>query len=159
MSEIVTTKFTGWDELQKKLEALPEDLAKKTMRTALGAGGDVMRDGMVAAAPEDTGFLKEHFNVKISVKDGGLVGKCFVGPAGKIDYPNGDGGYRDKVNRKGKTYQIGRISVASVARFLEFGTSKMGKKPFMTQAFETKKGTALDAMIEKLKAWLILVSK
>lgn len=159
MSEIVTTKFTGWDELQKRLEALPDDLAKKGMRSALIAGANVMRDGMVETAPEDTGFLAEHFNIKTSVKNAGKSGSAFIGPAGKIDYPDKDGGYRDKVNRKGKTFHIGRISVASVARFLEFGTSRMGKKPFMTQAFETKKSSALDAMIDRLRAWLDKVGK
>ncbi|HET6145185.1 MAG TPA: HK97-gp10 family putative phage morphogenesis protein [Candidatus Acidoferrales bacterium] len=45
----------------------------------------------------------------------------------------------------------GRISVASVARFLEFGTSKMSKRPFMTQAFQAKKQEALDIIIRDIK--------
>jgi hypothetical protein len=38
-----------------------------------------------------------------------------------------------------------------VAHFLEFGTSKMAKKPFLTQGWETLKQSALDAIIQKLK--------
>jgi HK97 gp10 family phage protein len=102
--------------------------------------------------------LSEHFNIKTSVINDGLTGQAFVGPAGKIDYPD-KGGYREKVNSKGKKFSIGRISVASVARFLEFGTSKMSKRPFMTQAFETKKGAAIDAVIDKLRDWITRVGK
>jgi len=39
----------------------------------------------------------------------------------------------------------------TIARFLEFGTSKMGAKPFMTPAFESEKQHALEKIIEVLK--------
>ncbi len=38
-----------------------------------------------------------------------------------------------------------------VAEFFEWGTSKMSKKPFLTQGFETSKAAAVDAVAEKLK--------
>jgi HK97 gp10 family phage protein len=163
MSDLVTVKISGLDELQKRLEEIPEDLRKKGMRTALSAGADIIRDGMVELAPKDTGFLAEHFNIKTSVKNGGMTGQAFIGPAGKIDYMEmGSVHARTPTGRwkkrKGQFVMeagmVARISVEAVARFLEFGTSKMAKRPFMTQTFETKKGNALDAMIGKLRDWL-----
>ena len=49
---------------------------------------------------------------------------------------------------------LGRIAVASVARFLEFGTSKMGSHPFMTQAAESGKMQAVDSIAQSLKSTL-----
>lgn len=151
MSGEVTVKISGLDELQKKLEAIPRNLAKEGLKAALHAGGDVIQEGFVANAPHDTGFLSEHFNQKVKLLSNELAGKVYIGPAGKIDYPDTKGGYREKINRKGKKYKVGRISVASVCRFLEFGTSKMAKRPFMTQTFEERKGSALDAIVAKLR--------
>jgi len=44
-----------------------------------------------------------------------------------------------------------RVSAVMVARWLEFGTSKMSKRPFMTQAFESYHDDALNAIVETLK--------
>lgn len=151
MSDEVTVKISGLDELQKKMESLPRDFARKGLRQALRAGGDVMEEGFAQEAPEHTGFLREHFNQKTRLKSDDLAGTVFIGPAGKVDYPDRLGGYTEKVNRKGKAYKVGRVSVASVARFLEFGTSKMAKNPFMSRAFASRGQAALDAIVKKLK--------
>jgi HK97 gp10 family phage protein len=55
-----------------------------------------------------------------------------------------------KTNSKGRKRSAGRVAVASVARWLEFGTSKIAAKPFMTPAWEAHKEIVRDAMIEKL---------
>lgn len=154
MSDAVTVEIKGLDVLQKQLEGLAENVAKKGIKGALGAGGAVIRDGMVELAPEDTGFLKEHFGMRIKMMSEDLAGSVFIGPEGKVDYPRrGATGVGPQlpgtVTKKGRT-----VSVASVARYLELGTSKTGKHPFMTQAFESKKGNALDAIIGALKAFI-----
>ena len=152
MSDIFEFKMTGMDTLQKKLEALGKPTAKKIVRKALRAGGEVVQDAIVQNAPEDTGFMKEHFGMRTKLKSNELAGSCFVGPEGKVDYPDKDGTFRRRIERAGKkAIEVGRISVVSVVRFFEFGTSKMSKKPFMTQAFESKSSDALDAITEKLK--------
>jgi len=46
--------------------------------------------------------------------------------------------------------QAGRISVAAVARFLEFGTSKMAARPFITQAFESTKEACMQIIREEI---------
>jgi hypothetical protein len=60
---------------------------------------------------------------------------------------SGEGKPKPKRARRGK----GRISVVSVARYLEFGTTKMGKKPFMVAGFKAAQGKATDILIRGIK--------
>ncbi len=149
----VTVEIKGLDALQKKMEELPRDVAKKGIRQSLRAGGKIISAAMAAMAPSDTGFLAKHFGIRTKMYSGELAGSVFVGPEGRIDYPESSG-YREKVTSSGKKYKVGRIGVAAVARYLEFGTSKMAKHPFMTQAFEVHKENALNAIIKKLRDYL-----
>lgn len=150
MSEPFTFKMHGLDELQKTLEEIPRKVAKAGLRKSLKAGGKEILEGMVEEAPEESGFLKKHFGMRTKILREDIAGKIFIGPEGKIDYPKSGGGYITKMI-KNKAKQIGRIAVAKVARFLEFGTTKMKKNPFMTRAFEKKKGAALEAIIKTLR--------
>jgi HK97 gp10 family phage protein len=149
----VTVEVKGLAELQQALEQLPTKFANRGVRAALNAGGNIIRNGMAALAPKDTGFLEEHFNVKLKLLRGGLLGgSAFIGPNGKIDYPAYvSGAYNIVRNAKNKAIKVGRVAVATVARYLEFGTAKMAKKPFMTQAFETRKEAALAAITNTLR--------
>ena len=151
--EFVTFKVNGLKELEDKLEELDEKLQKKTLRAAIKAGCDVFYKAILALAPRATGFLAHHFGTKIHLYRGELAASGFVGPQGKIDYPNDAAGhYQIKRSKKGKPRKAGRVAVATVARFLEFGTSKMKTKhPFMTQAFESSKSKALDAVADTLR--------
>jgi HK97 gp10 family phage protein len=137
MTEFVTVEVKGLRELQDKLEALPTKLARRGIRQALRAGADVIRSAMVANAPKDSGFLEEHIDVKTRLKSDLLAGSAFIGPNGKQVYPR---------NPKWPAR-----TAALIAKWLEFGTSRMSKKPFMTQAFETRKEDALEAITEKLR--------
>lgn len=144
------TKIEGLDELQRKLEQLPDKVAKKSLRSALTAGARIILSAFVAFAPRATGFLAAHFDLHLSIRGSDLAGSAYVGPQGKMDYPNASGGYKERVNSAGRKSKLGRIAVASVARFLEFGTSKFGAKPFMTPAWESHKEVARDAIISNL---------
>lgn len=149
--ELVTVEVKGLAELQEKLEALPLKVAKKGIRAALRAGGDVLRSEIITLAPKDTGFLAEHFGTKIKMRRDELAGSAFIGPQGKVDYPAFmSGAYRIARNAKGKAKKVGRVAVATVARYLEFGTSKMSKRPFITPAFDAKSAAILDAIVAKI---------
>jgi HK97 gp10 family phage protein len=151
MSKTVEFKITGLSELQGKLEDLPKKLANKILRQTLGQAGEIVRLAMARLAPKETGFLEEHFSTKTKIKRDLIAGSAFVGPEGKIDYPlNSLGEYREVRNKKGKSRKFGRIAVASVARFLEFGTSTRNAQPFMTQAWEQTKNQALDKIVGDL---------
>lgn len=151
MSDEVTVEVKGLDELQQGLEEMTEKLAKKGIRDALKAGSAPVQNAMVSLAPKNTGFLAEHFSTKIKMMREARAGSAFIGPQGKIEYPAFLSGAYNIVRRKsGKAVKVGRVAVATVARFLEFGTSKMSKKPFMTQAFESNKEQALAAIATSL---------
>lgn len=151
MSDIVEVKITGMDELQKKLEELPKKIGDNIFRRALKSAAKIVINAMVALAPKDTGFLSEHFGTRTRIQRQNIAGSIFIGPEGKIDYPDTDGGYRVKINAKGNTRKVGRVSVVSVARFLEYGTVKEKKVPFMSQAFEATKEQALNQIIDAIK--------
>lgn len=156
MSDGVTVEIKGLSELQEKMEELPAKVAKRGLRAALRAGAKVIVAAMVAMAPKDTGFLSEHFGTKISIRRGDeLAGSAFIGPQGHVDYPRYDSGAYNIHRRAGKVLKAGRIAVATIARFLEFGTRKMTKKPFMTQAFDSHKQEALEAITSELKDALL----
>ena len=152
MSKTVEFKIKGLSELQGRLENLPKKLANKILRQTLREAGEIVRRAMAALAPKETGFLEEHFSTKTKIKRADIAGSAFVGPEGKIDYPlDSVGSYRELKNKKtGKARKFGRIAVASVARFLEFGTSTRSAKPFMTQAWENTKQQALDKIVGDL---------
>jgi HK97 gp10 family phage protein len=155
MPDTVTVNIKGLDELQKALEALGRDVAMKVVKDGLKAGAAPLIEEMVAQAPKDTGFLAEHFNARTKSIREDIAAVAFVGPKPNTDYPDADGTYRTKMTKAGKAKQVGSISVESVARFLEFGTTKMKKHPFITRAWEAKKGAALQAIIDTIKKALV----
>jgi len=150
-NEWIEVKISGLDELQRKLEALPEKIAIRGIRKALRAAAIDLRDKIVAAAPKRTGFLADHFGIRTSMRTADLAGSVYIGPDGKMDYPDTSGGYREKKDRHGRIHRVGRIAVASVARYLEFGTSRMGRHPFMTPTWESEKSNALETITETLR--------
>lgn len=159
MSNPVTCEIKGLEELQVKLEAMSEKMSKKGLREALKEGGAIIKEQIENRSPDRTGFLREHFNMKLSLRGkGDIAGSVFVGPDNAV-YPKHVGvealtilmGVTKKEQIKALENAKGRISVVSVCRFLEFGTSKMGKKPFITAAFKSVGSKALDAVIKVLK--------
>lgn len=159
MANPVTVNIKGLDELQAKLEALDTNVAKKGLRTALKDGGKVIQKQIELRSPDRTGFLRKHFNTKISMRGHeDLAGAAYVGPD-KAVYPK-DLGEREltetlhmpkKDQKRILKEHKGRISVISVCRFLEFGTTKMPKKPFITAAFKSVGQNAIDAVIKAIK--------
>lgn len=146
-------KIEGFDVLQKKLEALPRNVVRKILRGPMFQAANIVREAMVEGAPKHSGFLSEHFNVRIRIIRGELACSAYIGPAGRMYYPGR--GLKEKGVSTGKRpHKGGLIPVASVARFLEFGTSKMPAKPFMRQAFESTKDRALQVIVDGLKSAL-----
>ena len=152
MTDFVTVKITGLAELQKTLEEMPKDVARKVLREDLRAAGEYLKQQMVGQAPYRSGFLDEHFDTRVRINGDEISGSAFVGPEGKMYYPHEgvEGGRQVDENLRSATgkhgVKGGLVPVVSVARFLEFGTSKMGKNPFMTSAFESSK----DAIVLKI---------
>jgi HK97 gp10 family phage protein len=160
MSDIVTFEIKGLDELQKQLEALPHDVMRQVLNKDLKEVGNMCRDEIIMLAPKDTGFMDEHFAVDVKISKVDVAGTVKIGAAKGADYPDtGVGaGYHQRFSNSGKRKLAGRISVASVVRFFEFGTSKLSKKPFLTSAFESKKDAMLQKIISGIRESLAKVS-
>jgi HK97 gp10 family phage protein len=145
-------KITGLKELQEKLERLPPKAAKDALRTGLAAGIFLWQQEMEWRVRKHTGFLSFHIIARIIIRGSELMGIASVGPE-RIDYPDRGGGYRKK-KIKGRLRDVGRIPASRVASFLEFGTRKMQKKPFIRESFEARKMEVLDEFIIETKAAL-----
>ena len=146
----VTIKIEGLDQLQRTLETLPRNVARKVLRTSLREAADELRERISSSAPRESGFLASHFDVRLRVKSNELAASAYVGPESKVYYP--DVGDRRVGTRTGKHPQKGGVlPVVSVARFVEYGTSKMPARPFMRPAFESVKDTMLNMIIQGIK--------
>ena len=163
MSDTVTVNVKGLKELQDVLTELPKRVSTRVLRTDLKAAADYLVQETVAAAPEKTGFLASHFDSRVRIKSDAVAGSAFIGPEGKMYYPHagvskeGRRGPEEEWRRvaTGKfAVKGGLVPVVSVARFLEFGTSRMPAHPFMTQAFENSKDAILVKIIEGIKSAL-----
>ena len=144
--EIITVDVEGLDALERALEEMPGKLARRSIRRALFAGATIFKQHILRLAPRKTGFMAEHFGIRISKTRGeDLEAVAYIGPQGKIDYPDADGGYRTKVLKNGKIKKVGRVAVASVVRFLTFGWSKKPSgDPFFINAFDIGKNQVLE---------------
>lgn len=157
---VVELKIKGLDELQRRLERIGKKVATNIFRVALRKAGRLIVNAFVTNAPRyvgppnkgvPVGFLAEHFGTRTKIIRDGIAGSIFVGPEGKIDFPDRTGEYRKKIDRHGKSSNVGRVSVASVARFLEYGTVHEKKNPFMSRAWESVKQQALKVVIDAIK--------
>jgi HK97 gp10 family phage protein len=165
MADDITVEISGLDALQAKLDQIGEEFGNKAegsvLRSALFRGGSVMKEAMARTAPKHTGFLSENIAARTTMTKGAfknLGGSVFIGPAGKVLYPvEATTAPMRRLGKKVGKYL--RVSAVMVARWLEFGTRKMSKRPFMTQAFESYKDDALNAIIETLKAKIETLGK
>lgn len=130
-----TISITGLAELEKRLLDFPDRLAKNILAGAIRAGAAVIRDEARSKAPKDTGEMARDILIKKARGGNGLTFHVYV-RSGK------------KSRLAGRKRNVSRDSF--YWRFVEFGTSKMGAKPFMRPAFDAKKTEA----VERIKAYL-----
>jgi HK97 gp10 family phage protein len=142
MADEITVTISGLDELQAQLEALDDKMARKATREAVRAGGMEVKNEMVTLAPKDTGLLAEHIDVRTrAVRGEARAVSAFIGPHGKTVIHLQSGGATAGLPR----------TAAFIARLLEFGSVHQPKHPWLTASFESSKGRALSAIIDKLK--------
>ena len=165
-NEIVTVKIEGLDELMKVLkEKLPKE-ARLALRLALNEGGKIVQAAVEEEAPveesgPDAGLLAKSIGVKTRMKQD--YGYSIIGPERGVNYPSRPGKGAGRVTfktRMGKVVSFmskhaGIVSVAAVANWCEFGTSRgMKPDPFMTRAWESCKAAVQARIIENLKVRL-----
>ena len=147
---MIGIKVDGLKELRKALEALPKEIQGRPLRSAVSAAAGLIRDKAKQAVPVgETGNLKSAI-YRYRSRRNSATGRetFFVGiRQGKAQYK--DTAYNRRKGRVGKKYNT--QGEAYYWRFLEFGTAKMGKKPFLRPAFENNKTGAVEIMKERMK--------
>ena len=130
MSDGITAELHGVDELKRALEQVPDKLKRKGLLKGLRLAGNVVRDAARRAAPllqEPTPYRKR-----------GTVRRAIVVRTSKTARKSGDLGVYIGVRplRGARTRTLGASGPKNPNdpfywRYLEFGTKKMAKRPFL----------------------------
>lgn len=143
MTELKHVK--GLAELRQVMRALPDDLAGKALQGAVASGAAAVRNEVTTRAPIRTGKLQRAVYM---VRDKALT--TLTRAVYHVGVRSGKK-WRSRTITAGKRAgQTTSDRDAFYWRFLEFGTSKMAKRPFLRPAFEAKKEEAVDAIKERL---------
>jgi HK97 gp10 family phage protein len=136
MTNLIDLRLTGDKDLLKVFDKLPDKVATKVTRSALRAGGNIVKKQAAANAP-----LRQFDLI------GGKIGKKVHSKSDKLRYP----GHLKKsvvvkVKKKGKNFLILAVTTTSQAwygMFIEFGTRFIRATPWLRPAFETTKSAVL----------------
>lgn len=128
MTEI---RIDGLKEIDEKLKAIPQKLAKRVLDKAMRAGGRVIRDKVKAAAPMRTGALKRNVIVKRGQRrfDGDLEARFIIGVLhGRVrTTPSTFKTKTGKVKTRGLTAYDKRGQDPFYFRFQELGYTAIGR--------------------------------
>lgn len=130
----VEIKLEGFDDLEAALKELPNSTAKSTLRSSLKKAAQPIAEQASSLAPRRTGRLSE-----------GIVVKTQLSKRQK-----------KRRRRQGDVEMfVGAIygrsdKAAPHAHLVEFGTSKMGARPFLRPAWDAGKDRLLDSMKKEL---------
>lgn len=139
-------------ELDRVLAEMPQKTAHKIIRRSLVQAGKLVQQAMIDFAPRASGWLKDRINMKVKLKKNNQEGKAYIGPAGRQYYPVSRGSLAIGVSTGKRAKSGGAVPVVSVARFLEFGTSKMAARPFMRPSFAASVQKALGLITESIRS-------
>ena len=141
----VTVKIEGLKELNDALKKLPEAVAKKHLKAAVGGASGIIKKQVAANVAmqftERTGTLRRAvYSAAIKELSTAYSQTYFVGV------------------RSGKKFQARKLKSGKVAgsrdayywKFLEFGDSKIRARPFLRPAFEQKKMEAAEEIKKRL---------
>jgi HK97 gp10 family phage protein len=141
----------GLAELKRKFEEIPRALRRRVLRNALAAGARLVRDEAKRNAPVMSSAMKAPY------RKPGTVRAAIKVRTSKLDTRAGNVGVFVNV-KPAKSGQRGAKNPNDPFywRWLEFGTKKMGAKPFL-QAGATKLNDALAAFEASIGKWMTSV--
>lgn len=149
------TRILGMKELNQRLQALPAELGKKAVWTALGGAGVAVKKRATELVPvlaqaTDTrkpGTVRDAIRVQRSKITRGQNGRyeviVRVKPLGK--------GAKRKAQAAGALSGVNNPDDPFYWWYLEFGTSRMSARPFMRPAFENTKSEQLRGMRARMQ--------
>lgn len=123
-------EIRGIREIIDKLNALPDKLRNKAVRSAVRKGANIIRDAARSKVPIKTGNLRK----SIITSNSRTKNKDIV--ASKVRL----------AQRKSK-----KASSPFYGYFIEFGTSKMVAKPFLRPALDEKESEVLSTTMNEIK--------
>lgn len=135
---------SGLSALARKLRALPDTIAKKHLRQAVGAAAQVVRDDARTRVPVDTGLLRRSVIMKWIREKSTNSRQTFY-----VLWRRGKRFQAVKRKRKGKAIVVNEDAFYGL--FVEFGTARMPARPFLRPAFEMRKRDAVAALKERLR--------
>ena len=147
--------ITGLNELRQRLKSLPQKMQGPAATRALQSGAKVIKERArgTTAWSDDTGFLREaivqfaarksehEFSAQVRV---GVRKRRVKRPSKRLTSA------RIRRQRRGKR----AVASAYYWKYLEYGTSRMGAKPFMRPAFEATKADAARRIGDSLREQL-----
>lgn len=145
----------GLRELDRTLKALPARIGEKVMRAALRAAGQVIRKDARSRVP----ILKS----PSKYRKPGTVKNAIVIKRSRRDKFGVFVTVRTLKAKQIKAFKGGKVNKAAAQNpddpfywlFLEFGTAKLTKTPFLRPAFEAKKFEALRKFEEYCKKRIV----
>ena len=140
MSDYMSFKVEGLNELMNALKAYPQNLRRKACEPALKEITRRIRNDARAHAPKDTGELAKHIIDASSKSPSPAIIKraIFVRKIRKVSRKS-----YERMKLKGKKVYLagysstGRAKLSAFyAHFVEYGTKKMSARPFMRPAVQ-----------------------
>lgn len=134
--------LTGFEQVYKALNELPEKLQKKALREAVKKGGEFLADRMAERAPVRTGNLRESvkaFRASFSRSSARIK----VGPE-VVDK-------KKALRQRAAGKVVAEVNDGYYAKFLEFGTVKMAARPFMRPALDASDEAIVKIIEEAVK--------
>jgi len=126
----------------EKLEQLGPKLARRALRRAVGAVGDMWVEEMQGKVPVGEGDLRDSIKKKVSTSKRGnaISAQVAVGPA-----------WDAKKKKAGKSAQQSDQQPAVYGGILEFGSKKMSAKPWMRPVFDATADKAVQILADTLR--------
>lgn len=132
---MMQTEITGLGEAVRRLRELPQALQEDALKRAVSAAAEVIRAEAELRAPRYVGKVGRNHpppgTLKASIYKAAIPEECTA------------------------TREVWKVDVrrrAYYAHMVEFGTVKMGKRPFMRPAFDAKQEDAAKVMRTKIAA-------
>lgn len=154
-------KVTGLAELTKTLRNIGPKVEQNGLRAANFAAAKVFRDDIRASIKQSTepSAPGEPPKGKTGQLEAGIAAFRRQAPRGIAQHAVGVKGKRQKygntalnrrLRRVGKTFRVDTRN-SQLARMLEYGTARMGARPFVKPAFLRNIDAAIDAARARLK--------